>query len=317
MKTKSLRQLGLVALLLATGCAQLMGQLRRDLDDGYANEERTTRGGLLSDYQDMEGPITGGRGLASGGSSKSGPSAGQIDDQRWVSRMGGTTNLRDRARSAGGVSTEQDDRDDNADGADVVPQPTQPHRVTRGDFVDSSEDAGSLWATSGQTNFFFSKNRTRSSGDLVTITIEADLLRDLAAEVKRSLRPEEKEQEIALLEKKNLATKGAKAQAGATADGKTDEVKTSAAATDKEGQVSFSQVDLQDAIGVKAGDTFLAEVVERFPNGNYKIRGTKRLAYRGTTRLMTLIGVVRGSDLTDDDKVTSGKLYEYRLEAVR
>jgi len=209
--------------------------------------------------------------------------------------------------------------DDSGEGA-RQPAPVA-RRATRGDFVDGAEDAGSLWSTGGQTNFFFSKNRTRTSGDLITITIEADMLRDLASEVKRSLRPDEREQEIALLEKsaspKAAAAAGGDAQADAKAGAKTDEVKKSSAAPDPDGKYSFSQVDLQNAIGVKAGDTFLAEVVERFPNGNYKIRGTKRLPYRGGSRLMTLVGVVRGNDLSDDDKVTSGKLYEYPLEAVR
>jgi flagellar basal body L-ring protein FlgH len=103
---------------------------------------------------------------------------------------------------------------------------------------------------------------------------------------------------------------------GAKDSGK-DEIKQSSAAPDEKGNLSFSQVDLKEAIGAKAGDTFLAEVIERFPNGNYKIRGTKRLPFRGGSKLMTLVGVVRGNDLSDDDKVNSGRLYEYRLEVVR
>jgi flagellar basal body L-ring protein FlgH len=62
----------------------------------------------------------------------------------------------------------------------------------------------------------------------------------------------------------------------------------------------------------------MAEIIERYPNGNYKIRGTKRVLYKnGTPRLVNLVGVVRGSDIAEDDTVPSGKLYEYRLEAVR
>ena len=291
------------SLLSTAGCAQLLGQLRRDLDDGYYADEEPIRGGILSDYEDLP---SSGRAPASGRSTR-----GESDG--WVNRMNRENNLRDKTRTYGYSSDKRDDSDDDS-ATEEHPVPPQPRRVTRGDFVDASEDAGSLWSTSGQTNFFFSKNRTRSPGDLITINIEADMVRDLAAEVKRALSPEERDHELALLEKPAAGKVGADAAKG---DEKKDEIKQSKAAPDANGAASFAQVDLKDAIGAKAGDTFLAEVIERFPNGNYKIRGTKRLPFRGGSKLMTLVGVVRGNDLSDDDKVNSGRLYEYRLEVVR
>lgn len=310
-------------LLLTTSCAQLMGGLRRDLDDGYVADPRPTRGGLLADLAEADEYSQYPQG---GGYRAPASEAGRNSAQNgsWISRMGGELASRGPASDAGGDQRGQRGQDDEYNEEDSAParrqEPALSRRATRSDFIDGAEDAGSLWSTGGQTNFFFSKNRTRQPGDLVTITIEADMIRDIAAEVKRSLRPEEREQEIALLEKSGAASKaGKQANVPATpaAEVKSDEVKKSSASPDQEGRLSFAQVDLQDAIGVKAGDTLLAEVVERFPNGNYKIRGTKRLPFRGATRLMTLVGVVRGNDLSDDDKVNSGKLYEYRLEAVR
>ncbi len=296
--------LAVLSLLSTSGCAQLLGQLRRDLDDGYYADEEPVRGGILSEYEDLP---SSGRSPASGRDARGGGDG-------WVNRMNRETNLRDRQRSYGYSTAAHDDAEADEDGQGERSIPQQPRRVTRSDFVDASEDAGSLWSTSGQTNFFFSKNRTRSPGDLITINIEADMVRDLAAEVKRALSPDERDHELALLEKPAATKPGVE---GAKADEKKDEIKQSKAAPDAGGAATFAQVDLKDAIGAKAGDTFLAEVIERFPNGNYKIRGTKRLPFRGGSKLMTLVGVVRGNDLSDDDKVNSGRLYEYRLEVVR
>ena len=296
-----------LALLPALGCSQLMRGLRPDLDDGYVAEREPIRGGLLADYPEYAAQ---GRGPRRG-------VASERDGPNWVSRMGpeqGQGEMRTRAATPAAESGQEEDL--------AVPETQQPRRITRDDFVDGAEDSGSLWSTNGQTNFFFSKNKTRSAGDLLNITIEGDLLRDLAAEVKRTLSAEERQNELALLAAAPRAASGggkgaAKSGPDAKGDSKSDTIKQSAAAPDEEGRFSMAQVDLSEAIGVKAGDQFLVEVVERFSNGNYKIRGTKRLSYRGTTKLMTLIGVVRGADLSDDDKVNSGKLYEYRLEVVR
>jgi flagellar basal body L-ring protein FlgH len=297
----------LLALVLAqTGCAEVLGRLRPDLDDSYGYNEEPVRGGFLSELGYVSGEPD--RGIASEKSSGG-----------WVDRMSRDANLRDRTRSARSADAFEDQEslsNVEADGVDREERPLPPmqRRVTRNDFVDDAQEAGSLWSTNGQTNFFFSKNKTRTPGDLININIEADLLRDLAAEVKRALRPEERDYELSLLS--NTPEKG-DAKAEAKADKKTDEVKQSSASPDLDARAAYSKVDLSGVIGVKAGDTFLAEVVERYPNGNYKIRGTKRIPFRGTTKLMTLVGVVRGSDLTDDDKVNSGRLYEYRLEVVR
>jgi flagellar L-ring protein precursor FlgH len=276
-----------------TGCAQVLGTLRPDFDDGYSDAESATSGGMLSDFDGYHSQAD--RGVAS-----------------WETPSSRNANLRDRARDQFRNEEEALNAEERIQGSNEEQPGFQlPKRMTRADLVDAAEDAGSLWSSSGESNFFFSKNKTRAAGELVTINIEAEFLRDVAAEVKRTLRREERDYELS-----QLKAPGSTAQAPSAAPN-TDQVKQTAAAPDQDGRASFAQVDLQGVIGVKAGDTFLAEVVERYPNGNYKIRGTKRIPYRGTSKLMTLVGIVRGSDLSDDDKVNSGKLYEYRLEVVR
>ena len=77
-------------------------------------------------------------------------------------------------------------------------------------------------------------------------------------------------------------------------------------------------VDVGKSLAIKPGDTMMAEILDRYPNGNYKIRGTKRILYKGgRPRLVNLVGIARSQDIGEDDVIASGKLYEYRLEAVR
>jgi len=287
-----------VAMSVLSGCAQMLGQLRADLNDDQGSYAPTVGGAY--------------------------PERGYLDDNRYAPSPGHY----DRSPSAlraprvedhwsdsredrdGHQEASEDRESSNQDAEYVAPRP--PRRATRNDFIDQTQDSGSLWASNGESNFFFSKNRSRSPGDIVTITIEDEMLRDIQAEVKRTLTGAERRRELDLLEAK-YAQGAAKASGSSAAN--QDQLKTSAAAPESP-DLSFGAVDVSPVVSVKAGDSFLAEIVERFPNGNYKIKGSKRVPYRNTTKLMTLVGIVRGNDL-GDEKVPSGKIYEYRLQIVR
>ena len=54
----------------------------------------------------------------------------------------------------------------------------------------------------------------------------------------------------------------------------------------------------------------------RYPNGNYKIKGEKRVTYKqDRSRLVSVMGTVKSTDINEDtDKVTPGSLYEYQIE---
>jgi len=69
---------------------------------------------------------------------------------------------------------------------------------------------------------------------------------------------------------------------------------------------------------IKESDTMMAEIVERYPNGKLQDPRSKKVPYKGGRhRMLSLVGIARGSDIGDDDVINSGKLYEYRLEAFR
>ena len=211
--------------------------------------------------------------------------------------------------------------------------------ATRDDFVDQSQDEGSLWASSGQTNYYFTKNKVRGPGDLLTINLEKELYREVGSEIKRTLNPREKANEIGILQDQYRMRFFSEMA-------RRDSLKTSAASPDKaaspavqinptptptatSGSVSnttevmlpnkkftLMDVDIYSTLELKEGDTMVGEVLERYPNGNYKIRGMKKIPYkRGLARMVSVVGVVKGTDINDEtDTVASGKMYEYRIE---
>ncbi|MEO5971324.1 MAG: flagellar basal body L-ring protein FlgH [Bdellovibrionia bacterium] len=216
-------------------------------------------------------------------------------------------------------------------------------RVTREDFIDHSQEEGSLWASSGQTNYYFTKNKVRSAGDIVTVKIENDLYRGINAEIKKSLSPDEKMNELMeakeLLREKllkltdttgtskdRLSTSAASpekpgesppADAGSAASGtKVPVVLTAAEAEKQLMQLSMSELDISPNLEIKNGDMMMGEIVGRYPNGNYKIRASKRVLYKkGQARDVVLYAIVKAADLIEDtDVVNSGKLYDYQVE---
>ena len=131
------------------------------------------------------------------------------------------------------------------------------------------------------------------------------------------------------LNKKSQGIEDAPAAAAATATGpgaaagaKKDAANSSQAAPARgepaaARDATVADIDVGRSVDLATGDVVMAEILERFPNGNYKIRGTKKVNYRGGGRMMNFVGIVRGSDIGEDDTVTSGKLYEYQLEVNR
>ena len=312
-------------LSLNSGCAQVLSTLRRDLenDDAFAESEPTVGGrwagsGMLARDNSERNPASGSPGS-------------KPDSRSWISPNRADANRRDAARN---TENEEEEAGPNSDrNPTVEPSVRRQYkngmRATRSDFLDESQNEGSLWASDGQTNYYFTKNKIRGVGDIISITVENDLLRDIATESKRTLSPREREYEL-LAAQERLRLKAA----GITGDEKKDAVASSSAApyrapagvapagTEKPAadipEATYADVDVGKSLEIKQSDVMMGEIIERYPNGNYKVRATKRVPYKGgTPRFVSLIGVVKGSDISEEDVVSSGKLYEYRVEANR
>ena len=78
--------------------------------------------------------------------------------------------------------------------------------------------------------------------------------------------------------------------------------------------VRWSQVDLAKVIGFNPNEELRAEIIDRYQNGNYKIRAVKRVLYRGSSKLVSMVGVAPAVDFDEKDLIASGKLYEYKIK---
>lgn len=202
-------------------------------------------------------------------------------------------------------------------------------RVTREDFIDHSEEEGSLWASNGQTNYYFTKNKVRTPGDLITLNIENELIKEMSAEIRKTLNYREKERElVAFQENKNqklLSDEHKKetlnsSQNISSSPAPTPSPSNSAETISEESKNQFakssiSDIDISKSLEVKVGDTMMGEILQRFPNGNYKIRTMKKIPYKnGLSRVVSVVGIVKATDVNEDtDSISSGKLYDYRL----
>lgn len=296
--------------LSVSGCADLLTQLRRNLDEDYGRGSATyggpmAEGGFLSETMgeggyrsdQYEHADTSNRGIAS-------ETAQSAESESWLDGFSfGDQTLK---------------KNYNVLRNDPVPPPAQSHykkgmRATRSDFIDESPNEGSLWASDGQTNYYFTRNKIRVVGDIISLSLEEAMIRDMGLEVKSKLSSSEMDREL------EQAQRHLRRRAPAVA-GKEPDVSLQNGANrsgeDEIQSVTEADVDLTKSLEVKSGDVILAEIIERYPNGNYKIKGTKRIIYKnGAPRVMTVLGVVRGTDINDEDVVSTGKLYEYRLEA--
>jgi flagellar basal body L-ring protein FlgH len=320
--------IALFALGSLSGCSQLMGGLRPDLNDEYKYEQEPTSGGRFAEA----GLLDEGRGR--GPDSENG-NVGHGERQGSPGHIGGEgTWLADGQDERNSARRPAASDDENA--PQLAERPVlqkkykNGNRATRGDFVDDTKGDGSLWNSDGQTNYFMTKNTVHSDGDLVTITSDEDFLKDVAAELKRTMTPDERENEIELAQERNRRRANGLPEDPNAVPGKDDKVASAQSAPARAPAaigddtkpvsvpaVAWADVDLRKSMEMKAGDPIMTEVLERYPNGNYKLRGLKRIRVHGQSKMVSVIAIAKHADISPDDTIPAGKLYEYRIEAVR
>ncbi len=200
-------------------------------------------------------------------------------------------------------------------------------RVTREDFVDSSQEEGSLWASSGQTNYYFTKNKIRNPGDIISISIESELHQNILSEIKKTLNSKEEAIELKIAQDKDQAhsltnssktdmnSKGGQPPAKPSLSSVQDSG-TEVASEKNSTNLTIENLDISASVGLKIGDALTGEILRRFQNGNYEIRSIKKIPYSiGRSRVVHVSGVVKPNDLHEEtDTVASGKIYDYRIQ---
>lgn len=321
----------LFALSGLSGCSQLMGGLRPDLNDEYRYEQEPTIGGRFAEGGMLDEDR--GRGPDSEVVGHSERTANQSEG-----RMGGQGTWLNPAEDDRNAMRRPNSSDEEMNGPQLAARPVMQkkykngYRATRSDFVDDAKGDGSLWNSDGQTNYFLTKNNVHSDGDLVTVVTDDDFVRDIAAELKRTMTPDEREAEMELAQERNRRRANGLPEdpnAPAAKDDKVASAQSAAArAPASDGTSDFKQevsvppvawndVDLRKSMEMKSGDPIMTEVLERYPNGNYKIRGLKRVRLHGQTKMVSIVAIAKHSDISPEDTIPAAKLYEYRIEAVR
>ncbi|MGE4232173.1 MAG: flagellar basal body L-ring protein FlgH [Bacteriovoracia bacterium] len=197
-------------------------------------------------------------------------------------------------RLAGVPATVEDNREQMISGTPVDLSGTRlkNKRITKEDFIiESAKNENSLWNDDGQTNFFFVKNKIKMPGDLVTVVIEDDLRKDMVEEFRKLLPPEYR--------KAKYRVPG-----------------LSKADVKKEGSTPGSEAptEVQNSRDLASEDKLTAEVLERYPNGNLRIRGIKRVPFRKKDRDVEVTAIVRSADVADDDSVKSSRFFEHKVD---
>lgn len=185
-------------------------------------------------------------------------------------------------------------------------------RVTKQDFINESmKNENSLWNEDGQNNYLFARNKLKAPGDLVTVVIEDHLRHDMVNEVKKVLPPEYQDQDIVVpgLTKETPQTAAADAPPGAAAG------RGPAGAAAAPGAPPAPTA--ATAGGLAPEDILTAEVLERYPNGNVRIRGVKRVPFKRSVRNIEVIAILKGADIGENDQVPSSKFFEQHVEIYR
>jgi flagellar basal body L-ring protein FlgH len=163
-------------------------------------------------------------------------------------------------------------------------------RTTAQTFMaDSVKNEKSLWSEDGQNNYLFARNKLKAPGDLVTVMIEDGLRKDMVDSVKRILPPEYRDQDIRV--------PGLTKDAPAEGDQRAPAAQPEAAGAEP-----------------AATDMLTAEVLERYPNGNVRLRGIKRVPFKRQVRNIEVVAICKGTDISETDVVKSGKFFDQHVE---
>jgi flagellar L-ring protein FlgH len=181
-------------------------------------------------------------------------------------------------------------------------------RYTASDLTDKGGD-GSLWAGSDPNAFLFSNNRTKSSGDIVQISVLARLKNEITMELKKAF-PDNP-----------FETKAGDKDAAKTADGKTaaaDKAGADKAGADKKDKAAAAATASSDtAGGDSAQDKISGVVVEEINREHLLIKGRKNVLFKNRKRMVEVQALVSRKDIGENDTVSSDAILESNVSVVR
>lgn len=164
------------------------------------------------------------------------------------------------------------------------------------DLIDN-DDSGSLWTSSGQSGFLFSKNNFRKPGDIIIVEVKDNLKREIAAELLRSSPPQIKP---IINEKK--------------ADQKEGEKNKTAKTPNPQSQ-NPEQNKKEDPNMVY--DRISSIVIEEINKEHLLLRGRKDVLYKREKRTIEVQVLISRKDISDNDTVDSKSALESSVFVLR
>lgn len=165
-----------------------------------------------------------------------------------------------------------------------------------------NEEAGSLWVDEGQSSYLFSQNQNRLEGDVLNIFLEnqaKDQLDNKVATIAKLLKERKeiarKRQEA---RKRQLASKNQAKEAQASNEAPKESAK---AEQQKDSKLSVDKVP--------------SRIVASYPDGSYRVKGTKTILIEDKEFQVMITGLARGNDIKDDG-VASSKLLDAKFDIV-
>lgn len=201
-----------------------------------------------------------------------------------------------RAYSRGPASVSPDGvGDDQGDG-----------RKRREDFQDKQAQENSLWDAQGQTNYLFTNNRRRETGDLITVDVEKALRREIQYKLWQTLPPEER-----------MPHKPASEDGTSTADGSPKKPAEPVKSAAEKGKDAAEEAAKANVTPGKDDDLLRMEVVENMDNGMVRVSGQKRVIYHSVAHSVQVTALVNAKDIDDQNHLKSSSFLDMQTQVVQ
>jgi flagellar L-ring protein precursor FlgH len=192
-----------------------------------------------------------------------------------------------------------------------VPTDRQYRRMTKNRMEEESDlgsTAGSSWVMEGQGAYLFAQNKMRREGDMLNVKLDGPAMKQVETKVSvikkllKQLEDQQNQLNNSLAEKEGDATR-----APASAD---PAAATAAAAPKKE--EPKKEDDKETLANV---ETVPSKIVEKLPDGNYRIKGQQPFMIGKREYKVIVTGMIRPEDFNDEG-VTSQKLLDPQYDVV-
>ncbi len=183
-------------------------------------------------------------------------------------------------------------------------------RYTRKDFIDLAQNENSLWSSTGQNNYYFSQNKRFDPGDLVVVTVERGLRREIQYRLWRSLPVEMRKFRRRKREKRSKEGE----------EFKRSRLERSIASASERIEQTKDELDKLSGGRLsrdKGDDMLRMEIIENMGNGLVRMIGQKRVIYRGHPKFVEVSALIRSRNIDSSSKAQSSKFLDQKARVVK